>query len=306
MIFREPAAQEEWQHACTLRNLYHWNDAITVERSRSLFDIGKSQRVEYRLVGYENNEAVVYIGGSENKNSTQPDNFWAYIGFDPASPRAREFAKTCWLQTLEHLPTLGCKSLQTETRSAYDFEVDVLEELGFERVMTAPFSGINVQETNFTRHPGIVSYQELAKQDPENWIKRLWRLEMDLCADLPLPHPYVETPYEIFAERVSDPNVDKRTKYLMLQDGELVGMSQLWYSPVSPQYAATGLTGSLRHVRRQGVATKLKQHSLAIAKEDGVEQVFTDNEENNPMFLLNQQLGFKKLFDYYVYFKNVG
>ncbi|HLO98810.1 MAG TPA: GNAT family N-acetyltransferase [Fimbriimonas sp.] len=304
--FREPVTDAEWQALCDIRNLYHWNDAISVERVRSLYDIGRTQRTEFRLNAFEDGQTAAYVGGSENKNAGEEGVFWAYAGFDPSSPRAKELASVCWNHLVQILPGFGCRKAQLETRSTYECEIEVLEELGFEKSMTLPFSGVMVQETNFTRHPDVVSYAEYAAQRPDDWLKKLWRLEMDICADLPLPYPFVETPYETFAERVNDPTVDKRTKYLMKQGDEIVGMTQLWYSTVTPQYAATGLTGSLRSVRRQGVATKLKQHSLAIAKEDGIEQVFTDNEENNPMFILNQQLGFKKIFDYYVYSKNVG
>ena len=55
----------------------------------------------------------------------------------------------------------------------------------------------------------------------------------------------------------------------------------------------TGLTGVLRSHRRRGVATALKVTALSFAKKRSVKFVKTDNEENNPMYDLNMQLGFK-------------
>lgn len=305
MIFRELATPEEWNAALELRNLYHWNDQVTVERFRAMYDIGRGQRFEFRHLGFEEGKPVAYAGGNENTNSDQTGIFWGYIGVDVHAPDAKLRAKQCWENIIQTCCEKGCTKLQTETRSSYPFEIEALTELGFESVMRLPFSGIQLANTHFERQEGVVSYEEFAKLHPDDWLRRLWRLEMDVCADLPLPYPFVESAYDVYAERVMEKGVDKRTKFLMLQGEEIVGLSQLWYS-TDPRYAATGLTGSLRKARRQGVATKLKMHALAVAKEDGIEQVFTDNEENNPMYLLNQQLGFEKLFDYYVYSKNVG
>ena len=81
-------------------------------------------------------------------------------------------------------------------------------------------------------------------------------------------------------------------------------MSQLWPSKVNPKSAQTGLTGVRRAFRRQGIATKTKQHSIAWAKAQGIEKIYTDNEENNPMYQLNLQLGFLHLFDFEVYSKS--
>ena len=126
---------------------------------------------------------------------------------------------------------------------------------------------------------------------------------MDVAADMPLPFPFVETPFEGFAKFILDPEVDLTCKFIYLKDGALMGMSQLWPSKVDLKLAATGLTGVRRQYRRQGVATKTKQHAIAWAKQHGIERIFTDNEENNPMYQLNLQLGFRHMFDYEVYSK---
>jgi GNAT superfamily N-acetyltransferase len=53
------------------------------------------------------------------------------------------------------------------------------------------------------------------------------------------------------------------------------------------------LTGTRRDYRRRGLATAMKVRNIQLAKKLGVDIIETDNEENNPMFQLNLQLGFK-------------
>ena len=55
----------------------------------------------------------------------------------------------------------------------------------------------------------------------------------------------------------------------------------------------TGFTGVKRSWRRKGVATALKARAIAFARDYHTETILADNEENNPMYLLNLQLGFE-------------
>ena len=55
----------------------------------------------------------------------------------------------------------------------------------------------------------------------------------------------------------------------------------------------SGLTGVRSQYRRVGLATALKCKSLEAAKHLGAKRVQTSNEENNPMYQLILQLGFR-------------
>ena len=70
-------------------------------------------------------------------------------------------------------------------------------------------------------------------------------------------------------------------------------MTGFWISLAEPAKLYTGLTGVLRSHRRRGIATALKVTALEMAKARGVRTLETDNEENNPMYLLNVELGFE-------------
>ena len=57
----------------------------------------------------------------------------------------------------------------------------------------------------------------------------------------------------------------------------------------------TGMTGILRDYRRRGIATALKIHIIRHLQQEGVHDIFTSNDSQNPMYQLNLALGFKPL-----------
>ncbi|MCD4691179.1 GNAT family N-acetyltransferase, partial [bacterium] len=66
-----------------------------------------------------------------------------------------------------------------------------------------------------------------------------------------------------------------------------------WIALADPTKLHTGLTGTVRSHRRRGIATALKVAAIDLAKKRGVATIETDNEENNPMYALNVELGFE-------------
>jgi GNAT superfamily N-acetyltransferase len=56
--------------------------------------------------------------------------------------------------------------------------------------------------------------------------------------------------------------------------------------------ADNGFLGILRPYRRRGLARALKVALIEQAQREGMDSVYTTNEQNNPMLQLNLQLGF--------------
>ena len=68
------------------------------------------------------------------------------------------------------------------------------------------------------------------------------------------------------------------------------GLSNNW---ADPTIFSTEMTGVIRSHRRRGIATALKIKAITFVKKQGGKVIYTGNEENNPMFVLNQKLGFE-------------
>jgi GNAT superfamily N-acetyltransferase len=302
MIFKELETDHEWSEAIALRNIYNWTNPGKVSEARSYHQRSKQDRVDLRFVGMTDEQMSVYGGVMQNRNAGD-GTYWFILSFDPNKSDAKATFRLATEESERRIKGYGGTRAMIESRGEITWEKEVLLDLGYTKDMRLPFSGLEVVDTNFELQSNVLSFRQFLDLFPDDGLHEIWRLEMDCANDLPLPFPFVETPFETFINSITDPEVDLDCKFILFEDGELKGMTQLWPSKVNTKLASTGLTGTRRQFRRQRVATRLKQHSTAWAKDRGIERIFTDNEENNPMYQLNLQLGFRPLFDYEVYSK---
>lgn len=189
--------------------------------------------------------------------------------------------------------------------------VNVFERCGLVATQRNPESGINPQEFDPSSHLELLptlegqgyrftNLQTLQEEFPD-WIKRAYDLEMALMRDVPLPDPWVDIPFESFEQERRSPFFQPATQFYAVHDREWVAVSGLTLNKADPSVMNTGLTGVLPAHRRRGVAKMLKALGLAEARRLGVKLVITDNEESNPMFNLNKELGYHQLFNWVCY-----
>lgn len=303
MIFKHIETENEWSEAIRLRNLFNWSYPVGVDESKAMFEHLRQERKDFRFVGVLDGQVVTYNAVTENANSPDGD-YWFNVCVDPNVQKAKEWFGLGVKDSMRQVSECGGSRALIEGRGEYGWVRESLEEMDFQKDQVQPYSCLDVLPTEYDYQDNVVSFAEFLEANGEDGMYRLWRCEMEIAADLPMPYDFIETPLEIFSSHVLSPINDLTSKFLLVEDGEVKGLSQLWPSKVNPKLAANGLTGVRRAYRRQGVATRLKQHGIAWAKDHGIEQIFTDNEENNPMFQLNLQLGFRRLFDYEVYSKS--
>lgn len=78
-----------------------------------------------------------------------------------------------------------------------------------------------------------------------------------------------------------------------VKKGEYIGSTDLRVNHKSEPFRAyTTGTGVKRAYRRQGIATALKIKAIERLKEKGIKEIRAGNEENNPMYKINEKLGF--------------
>ena len=141
----------------------------------------------------------------------------------------------------------------------------------------------------------IFDSNELKQREPENWQRILHGLCRVLDADIPNPDSIEEEPLELFIKgELENPRFIPEGWFVALDGDEYVGITMLKNS-MNPKKLWTGLTGVIRSHRRKGIATVLKLHAIDFAKRYGASIIETDNEENNPMFQINLQLGFEAI-----------
>lgn len=302
-IFKQVESDQDWIAAIALRNaVMHW-DPITVEEARSRSGFHPAEAGLQRFIMMEDERPVGH-GTVIRAYWLDSKDRMELIAFPAPGPDTYEIG----LELVEFLVAkateTGAKVVGSIAFTSSPEMVQVFKSLGFSEGQHNPVSALKLQEfddSRFAREIAngngsgweIRTLTELSDRFPDAWIEMVWRLEMDLMADVPLQAQFTEIPLETYRRQVLDPHFDRSSSFIALVDDEWVGMTRIHRNHVDPKLAATGLTGVRKPYRRQGIARALKLHALQWAKKNGIERVGTDNEANNPMLKLNVELGFR-------------
>ena len=208
---------------------------------------------------------------------------------------------------LSQMADKNLDAIVADTREDRPKVIEFLEQNGFIRTMRYPISQIDLDTFDPTTFDDkvnacidsgieIINVVQLKQDHPDDWNKLYYDLENAILKDVPMPDEHVPDPLDLFTKSVFEhPSFMPEAHFLARENGQYVGLSCVWKHMTDDTRLFTGLTGVLRSHRRRGVATALKVSALSFAKERGVKFVKTDNEENNPMYDLNMQLGFTPL-----------
>jgi GNAT superfamily N-acetyltransferase len=265
-----------------LRNPQHYWQRLVVEEAGEIIGYGQFGEAWWSKVAGQ--YGINFI--------THPD----FLGHGAATAFYKEM--------LVRLGTRGdLQYLVTETREDYAQAIQFLTERGFTQVMRYPTSHLDL--TVFDPDPyqhklahvaqagiDICPLATLQERDAD-WMTRFHRLKADVIKDVPSPDEMVEWPFEELQRSLAHPNFMPEGVFVAVDKGQYVALSELWSSQADLKKLFTGLTGVLRSHRRRGLATAVKVRAICFAQRYGATILETDNEENNPMFQLNLQLGFQ-------------
>ena len=175
---------------------------------------------------------------------------------------------------------------------------------GFELIMRYPLSALDVSSFNAapfrkklaqTAASGITISQMPAGWQHDSVQQRfIHELDWQMMLDVPHHEERVKKSLEAFlADEVHHPNAFPESYFIAYDGSQAVGLTCFVKRGGKTNTVSTAITGVLRSHRRKGIATALKVHSIEFAKSIAeCQTIITNNEENNPMYLLNQRLGF--------------
>lgn len=178
-----------------------------------------------------------------------------------------------------------------------------VEQRGFRQAMRVPISRLDVTRFEQNRFVqtlakvaaagvAIHSVAELTTLDPEH-RRKIYELDWQCTLDEPLPDAPTKPPFEDYCKFFFEtPTFIPEACMIAIDKGDYVGLSALYRNPAQVTELNTGFTAVLRTHRRRGIATALKVHAIRYAQAQGYHGIKTGNEENNPMFAINQMLGF--------------
>ena len=209
--------------------------------------------------------------------------------------------------------------LNTHVYSHKPQSIRFLEKRGFVNVMRWIVSVLDVTQFDAGQYATLrqklvdqgVIIRPLPQQkllDPD-WLNNVYELDWELTLDEPQPTPHTKQPLEQYVKTfIEDPNLLPAGWYVAVDDenGRYLGMTQLYRKADKPTEYGSGFTGVVRSQRRRGLATALKSYAIEYAQQQGIHTIRTGNEEKNPMYQLNVQLGFKDLTAELAYQKEFG
>jgi GNAT superfamily N-acetyltransferase len=219
------------------------------------------------------------------------------------------------LQQKKHL----LAQLNTHVYSHKPQSMRFLEKRGFVNVMRWIVSVLDVTQFDVSQY--VVLRRKLAEEglairplpqqkllDPD-WLNNVYELDWALTLDEPQPTPHTKQPLEQYVKTfIEDPDLLEDGWFVALDevDGRYLGMTQLYRKADKPTEYGSGFTGVVRSHRRRGLAKALKSYAIEYAQQQGIHTIRTGNEEKNPMYSLNVQLGFKDLTAELAYQKTFG
>lgn len=293
--------------ATPIRNAFFPLSPVTADQLEA-YARGPIQELPRRLVLVkEDRRDIAYLRVTQQFWTPHPDLFAATISYlREADPhlRARQV-----IPVVESIAKqLGASKLSTWVTGASPELADELARAGYESGQINPISAADL--SNFDSAPfeqsiaraeqagyEFVDGAELQRRNPDDFMRQLYRYDMDAMADVPLPEPFQEVPFDVFVHDMHAPGQDFSLKLFALRDGEIAAGTGIMRNLVNPSLGDTGLTATMRGHRRQGLATAVKVLSMQRAKSLGIQTLMTDNEENNPMLELNVALGFRRIMD---------
>jgi mycothiol synthase len=195
----------------------------------------------------------------------------------------------------QHAAALGLTSLWGRIREGDTESRRFAEKRGFREVSREYEVVLDVAEANSSgdRPPGIELVSLAERADLE---QALYDVDVEVGPDVP---SHVEGYEPMTFERwhatyLEGPGAMPAACIVALADGEIVGYTGLRRrGSVSPT-AENMLTAVRRPWRRRGIATALKREQIARAREAGIEQIYTTNDETNVgMRGVNAHLGYR-------------
>jgi GNAT superfamily N-acetyltransferase len=205
-----------------------------------------------------------------------------------ASSRRRGIGAALYERVRTHALDLGAESMlatfaENEAGNAF------AHARGFAQVRAEAGSVLDVARVTESP-PADVDLRAVADAD----LRLVYAVDMEATHDIPLTEPVDDDiPYDEWVGHVLEhPLFTADGSFVAMVDGVAAAVSLLLVDGASGR-GTSMFTGTLRAYRGRGLALAVKLASVAWAREHGIEQLVTSNDERNaPMLAINRKLGY--------------
>lgn len=264
-----------------------------------------------RFVIEHDQQIVGYTWYEEPDWSVGTGTYAIYYEVDPVHNSDEMHKRLCHhiTQIVEDLPGADQLIMANQREDKPD-KIALLQTIGFEEVMRHPISRLDVgafeaapydqllekvQVSGITIRP----LNEIQQADPD-WTRQIYELDEAAFKTMPTMAEITGRSFEDYVKRFDHPGFDPAAWFIAVDEAasanhRYIGMSTIGFDPDNPEMMNQGFTGVHPNYRRRGIATALKVHTIAFAKEQGGKFIETGNADRNPMVQLNLKLGFEPL-----------
>ncbi|MDP6684473.1 MAG: GNAT family N-acetyltransferase [Candidatus Marinimicrobia bacterium] len=260
---------------------------------------------KYFLSENEINTGILHFSQGSKANN---QNGYFDICLDPDFQTYSNY-KLLYDQLLKRVKKFNCNRLfpWCYLHDNYKKYIEFLEQEGFDIVMKHREYKLNVEECDLSSFNGLEEKMKTEKiqmydsrnemQDFPDHYKKLEALVWKYIQDEPMMDgdSHVRKSYDRWLEKRNE--FEKHSygvEMVAVKNGEYIGSTRVKINKKSePERGYTESTGVLKQFRRQGIATALKVESIKKLKAKGIKEIRTGNEINNPMYKINEKLGFE-------------
>jgi hypothetical protein len=278
-VFREERPDQLW----TERGIRHWIDS-TPPRAGAQWWLAE-------LDG-------VHAGAVAMRRWWRTDaSAYAFVA---SPPGADECADALWHAVDAHVESLRVDKLITHALAGRTDE-DAMRLRGFrpdrlDRVSVLDTRSADVSELAPRLHNARAAAYELVQLGGVEDLRGVFELDMEVMDDMPGGEAAHGMSFEEWSHDLTEsPDLSGEGSSIVMHDGKPVALALLAVDELARR-GRNEETGTARAHRRRGLATLAKLATTAWARDNGIDEIVTDNAEANAgMLAINEQLGYRPL-----------
>lgn len=296
----------EFKELARIDNLVNHDSINHPDDDKNDWKIRDKSLIRNRLILYNDNKIIGVLYYSQGRDGNNRTCFYT-LHLDPAYNN-NGYRKLLYNKMLVNVKVFNCTKLHTSIydHPNYSEHKKLLIKEGFKLVQTNREYSCDIRKINFKKYKSLISNLELkgikfldSKNEMLHFTNHYQKLE-ELCwiygQDIPMPEGIERErdPFNEFVKR--QVNYEKNyyaVEIIAVKNNRYIASTDLEYYPkVEPHKAWTGSLGVIKKFRRMGIATALKIIAFEKLLKKEIYEVRTDNEINNPMYRINESLGF--------------
>tara|TARA_Y100001970_G_C14212019_1_gene847469 strand:+ start:1509 stop:2474 length:966 start_codon:yes stop_codon:yes gene_type:complete len=297
---------EEFKELARIDNLVNHDSIAHPDDDKNDWNIRDKSLIRDRLLLYRNNELIGVLYYSQGRDENNKTAFYT-LHLDPKHNH-KGYRKLLYHEMLEYVKGFNCNKLHTSIYNHINYKEHqkLLIKEGFKLVQTNREYSCDIRKVDTKKYQPLIQKlesQEICFYDSReemcdwpNHYEKLEELEWNYSQDFPIPNgiKHTRVPFDQFMKHCLDfyknsYGVDMVAVY----KNQYIGSTDIEvYPKTEPHKAWTGGLGVLKEFRRRGIATALKIKAIEVLLKKGVTELRTDNEEHNPMYKINEELGF--------------